>query len=492
MAKIESVLLQNEHQNSAGIKSQELDKQVERIKNGTNYVKLLRPCTVGDGILRLSKNQIDIAIEAYNKHSSSVSIEKFIPASGAATRMFKGIYNWIDTPKKFETEINRFFQAVEKFAAFEEWLLEADRLDVSTFEAGLESQVEWLKLLVNQEALGFAHRPKGLIPFHQYHENTRTPVLEHLVEATRYALNGEKCNLHFTVSEEHLEGFEAELEQIERYGELKGFDFGVNFSFQSATTDTVATDTAFNILYENGKPLMRPGGHGALIHNLNALKSDLIFIKNIDNVCHQSRIETTVKYKKVLAGILFQLREDLKTIDKHLKRGLLDEIEIQQLRDKWDIRIPKSYRELKAFLKRPIRVCGMVQNEGEPGGGPFWVMDANLGESVQIVEQSQINTADSAQNQTLKHSTHFNPVDLACYLKDLDDNPIDLTKYVDEQLYFVASKSHKGREIKALEWPGLWNGAMANWITIFVEVPISTFNPVKEFRDLLRTSHLPE
>lgn len=487
---MESDLSQEKHQNTIVKGSESLESQIEKIKNGTNYVKLLRPCTVGDGIFRLTKDQIDLAIKEYNKHASSTSIEKFVPASGAATRMFKSIYNWIETPEKFETEINRFFQAIEKFAAFEEWLLEADRLDVPTFEAGLESQVEWLKLLVNQEALGFAHRPKGLIPFHQYHENTRTPVLEHLVEATRYALNGEKCKLHFTVSEEHLEGFEAELEYLETHGELKGFDFDVNFSFQSASTDTVATDSDFNVLIENGTPLMRPGGHGALIHNLNALNSELVFIKNIDNVCHQSKIETTVKYKKMLAGVLFQLREDLKIIDKHLKKGLLDEIEIQELREKWDVRIPKSYRELKEFLKRPIRVCGMVQNEGEPGGGPFWVMDSHLGESVQIVEQSQVNITDSAQNQTLKHSTHFNPVDLVCYLRDLDGNEIDLHKYVDDQLYFVASKSHKGKEIKALEWPGLWNGAMANWITVFVEVPIATFNPVKEFKDLLRPAHL--
>lgn len=475
-----------------GLTEADIQNQVALITAGTQYVKLLRPCSVGDGIFRLHRNEVKAAVALFENAASSLSIEKFVPASGAATRMFKSVFQWIENPKKHEEEINKFFKKAEVLASFEDWVLCADRCDVETFEGGLASKVSWLKLLVSDEGLGFAQKPKGVLPFHQYGSLYRTPIAEHLVEATRYASQDGNCKLHFTISEQFQDLFEAAVEAALNLTELQGYNFDISFSYQQANTDTIAVNKDNDPFLLNDEFVFRPGGHGALIHNLNALKSDLVFIKNIDNVCHQTHIETTVTYKKAIAGKLLELREDLLVLRGHLKKGLLDEREIQILREKWQIRIPKGYRALQAFLARPIRACGMVVNEGEPGGGPFWVQDEVLGESVQIIEQSQVDLKDSAQSIALKKASHFNPVDLVCMLKDLDGNSIDLTQYINQEQYFIASKSVNGKEIKALEWPGLWNGAMANWITIFVEVPISTFNPVKEFKDLFRAPHNPK
>ena len=468
----------------------EIVRQVSLIKRGTKYVKLLRPCSKGDGVIVFKSNQISLLLDRYEKESQYLEIEKFVPASGAATRMFKEIYNWVESPKKYELEIIRFFKDAEDLACFEDWVSAADKQDVETFEGGLNSRISWLKLLLSEAGLGYAVRPKGVIPFHQYDKlKTRTPIAEHLIEAIKYAHKNKVCRLHFTISSEFRALFEQEIEKALKLKELNGFQFEIEFSVQGKETNTVALSGKNELIYNGEKLLLRPGGHGSLIHNLNQLKSDLVFIKNIDNVCHEDRLATTVKYKKALAGLLFQFRDDLKIIKQQLDKGLIDERSIQQIRDKWDVRIPKTYRSLQAFLKRPIRVCGMVKNEGEPGGGPFWIQDEQLGESVQIIEQSQVNKKDSSQSITLKNATHFNPVDLVCFVKDLEGNSIDLTEYIDQEQCFIAFKSQNGKNIKALEWPGLWNGAMANWITIFAEVPLSTFNPVKEFKDLLRPFH---
>jgi hypothetical protein len=486
MDKVSDVLAQK------GLTEADIEKQLSLIKAGTKHVKLLRPCSVGDGVFRLTRNEVKEAVANFETSLNSLSVEKFIPASGAATRMFKSVFQWIEKPLKHEEEINKFFTKAEVLASFEEWVLCADRCDIETFEGGLDSKVSWLKLLVSDQGLDFAQKPKGVLPFHQYGSNYRTPVAEHMVESTRYASNHGKCKLHFTISKQFQDLFGAAVQDALQLTELQGYDFDVSFSYQQENTDTVATNMDNTPVLVNDQMVFRPGGHGALIHNLNNIKSDLVFIKNIDNVCHQNQIETTITYKKAIAGKLLQLRSDLQILRGHLKKGLLDEREIQLLRDKWQIRIPKGYRALQAFLARPIRACGMVANEGEPGGGPFWIQDEVLGESVQIVEQSQVDLKDSAQSIALKKASHFNPVDLVCLLKDLEGNSIDLTGYINADQYFIAKKTINGKDIKALEWPGLWNGSMANWITIFVEVPISTFNPVKEFKDLFRAPHNPK
>ena len=464
--------------------------QLSLIKKGTNYAKLLRACVVDDGILKLGKAKRLEAVDFYEKQMEQVDIEKFVPASGAATRMFKKVYNWIESPQEHKEEIDSFFAQVEQLACFEDWFQSADLHDIETFEGGLNSKVSWLKLLIDDKALGYGNLPKGLIPFHQYDETARTPVYEHLKEAVSYAKGKDGCKVHFTVSPAHLEGFKQRVPALLNESEFSNENIAVSYSSQMEQTDTVAADQHFNVIEVDGKELRRPGGHGALIHNLNNLTSELVFIKNIDNVCTERLRSTTIEYKKVIAGVLFMLRSDLELLFKHMKKGLIDEQEIQELREKWKIRIPKDYKGLQQFLKRPIRVCGMVKNQGEPGGGPFWCIDPILGESTQIVEQAQINMNDYRQKAIARHASHFNPVDLVCFLKDFEGNQIDLLQYVDHDSYFIADKSFEGDAIRALEWPGLWNGAMAHWITLFVEVPIETFNPVKEFKDLLRSTHL--
>lgn len=470
------------------ISASDIAYQLKCFEKGTNYVQLLRPATVGDGIFRLSEKERKLAITTFDEKAGSLELVKFVPASGAATRMFKRIYQWIGSPGEHRDQIEAFFERAEELAFFESWLQAADRADVETFASGLESKVRWLQLLVADQGVNYADKPKGLIPFHLY-DNPVTPLEEHLHESVHYALGREGAKVHFTVSPEHEEAFNVMAAQA-RIAAAPGVPLHVSYSHQKKHTDTIAV-TADNIpVEEGGRPVFRPGGHGALIHNLNELEADLVFIKNIDNVCHRRLLHETVEHKKVLAGTLLHLRQDLMALHEQVSKGLVDQVSIQVLRDKWRIRIPKDYKKLRQYLQRPIRVCGMVKNEGEPGGGPFWCLDKHTGESLQIVEQSQVDLSKSRQSMIAGSATHFNPVDIVCSLRDLEGQKIDLLKYVDEDLYFIAGKSIAGRDIKALEWPGLWNGGMAHWITVFVEVPVTTFNPVKEISDLLRPAHL--
>lgn len=464
------------------------ETQIRKFEVGTKYVRLLRPATVGGGIIRLTPKERAAAVKRYDEARGFVPM-KFVPASGAATRMFKGVLKWIDNPKTHQKEIDVFFDRAEEFIFFEQWLEVANNADVETYQAGLSSKVKWLQLLVSEEGLAYASKPKGLLPFHAYPE-VATPITEHLKEAMEYAMSDNKARLHFTVSPEHRASFEKEVANLLTQSPFNEIEWEIGFSHQDPETDTVAVDEKNALVEIKGEVIKRPGGHGALIHNLNGLDADLIFIKNIDNVAHGRMLKETSEHKKAIAGILLELRTDLQHLDGELAKGLIDEVHIRELRDKWKIRIPKDFQKLKAYLKRPIRVCGMVKNQGEPGGGPFYTTDRFTGESLQVVEQAQIDNKDSRQRHILSNSTHFNPVDLVCYVKDLKGNSIDLTQYVDDDLYFIANKSHQGRDIKALEWPGLWNGGMAHWVTIFVEVPIETFNPVKEVGDLLRPAHL--
>ncbi len=464
--------------------------QQSLIQQGGSYIKLLRPATIGGGIYRFDEQRRDALIRRFNDAANRLDMIKFVPASGAATRMFKRIYMWIADAETHKEDIEAFFTKVEAFAFFEEWVTAADQADLETFEAGLQSKVSWLKLLVDPSYLGLAQRPKGLIPFHQYGEIVHTPVVEHLKEGMAYAAQHKLARITFTVSPEHEEGFKEEVQHWIQQEPFKQVKWDIAFTHQDPSTDTIALDEAGKVVEaEDGKPLRRPGGHGALIHNLNDLDADMVFIKNIDNVAHDRLLATTAAHKKVIAGLLLEFRADLKSLHADLHKGLVDEQLINDLRDKWGLRIPRDYKKLKAYINRPIRVCGMVKNEGEPGGGPFWTIDQHTGESLQIVEKAQIDPADSRQQRIAEGATHFNPVDLVCYLKNMDEDPIDLLDYVNGEQYFTVEKTQEGRVIKGLEWPGLWNGTMAHWITLFVEVPMETFNPVKELQDLFRENH---
>ncbi len=472
-----------------GITETQLEHQLNCFQNGTDYVKLLRPASLGDGILKLDRDAREDAIQRFEEERSTLKIEKFVPSSGAASRMFKEVYKWLENPSEYRAEIKAFFNDIEKFAVYEEWAGLAHDGKMPDHYANLDAKVQWLQLLVSEKGLDLAALPKALIPFHKKGDDVRLALEEHIAEGMQYAVNDGVLSMHFTISPHHEAGFKEAMSALEeKYADKVKLD--VSYSQQLQETDTISVDQEGEPLKDDqDKLIFRPGGHGALIHNLNAREADMIFIKNIDNVCHPDHLRLTVDYKMALAGKLLELRADFTGLWRQVQKGLVDERSINEVRDKWKLRIPRDYRKLRSFINRPMRVCGMVRNQGEPGGGPFFCIDKNYGESLQIIEKSQINPEVMRQQAILESSTHFNPVDLVVSLQTIEGEKLDLKEFIDDSRYFLSEKTILGKEVRVLEWPGLWNGAMANWITVFVEVPIETFNPVKEFRDLLRPLH---
>ena len=463
-----------------GMSVEEVKQQIENFRRGFPSLPVVRAASGGDGVKQLDDNAVKSAEAYYAERVSSLRTLKFVPASGAATRMFKELFEYVNDDKR-TPGIDKLIVNLEKFAFFAE---------LAKF---LKPQIEDKDVVRNIiiDGLAYGSKPKGLVTFHAYKEGARKPVEEHLVEAALYASNGERAAIHFTVSPEHQAGFEALLAERQRHYEEKfGVKYDVSFSIQSPATDTIAVNpdnTPFRT--EDGKLLFRPAGHGALITNLDKLNADIIFVKNIDNVTTDNRKADTITYKRVLAGELLRLQEQLFELLRAYERGEERDAEaVAFLRDELCCKLPENAsRELIiATLDRPIRVCGMVKNEGEPGGGPFWVRDDEGREQLQIAESSQIAKEDI---HLMREATHFNPVDLVCGVMRYDGTKYDLTKYTDPKTGFISSKSAGGRELRAQELPGLWNGAMANWNTIFVEVPISTFSPVKVVQDLLRPEH---
>ncbi|MBE6202608.1 MAG: DUF4301 family protein [Rikenellaceae bacterium] len=463
-----------------GMSVEEVKQQIENFRRGFPSLPVVRAASGGDGVKQLDDNAVKSAEAYYAERVSSLRTLKFVPASGAATRMFKELFEYVNDDKR-TPGIDKLIVNLEKFAFFAE---------LAKF---LKPQIEDKDVVRNIiiDGLAYGSKPKGLVTFHAYKEGARKPVEEHLVEAALYASNGERAAIHFTVSPEHQAGFEALLAERQRHYEEKfGVKYDVSFSIQSPATDTIAVNpdnTPFRT--EDGKLLFRPAGHGALITNLDKLNADIIFVKNIDNVTTDERKADTITFKRVLAGELLRLQERLFELLRAYERGEDRDAEaVAFLRDELCCKLPENAsRELIiATLDRPIRVCGMVKNEGEPGGGPFWVRDDEGREQLQIAESSQIAKEDI---HLMKEATHFNPVDLVCGVMRYDGTKYDLTKYTDPKTGFISSKSAGGRELRAQELPGLWNGAMANWNTIFVEVPISTFSPVKVVQDLLRPEH---
>ena len=463
-----------------GISVAEVERQIENFRKGFPSLPVVRAASGGDGILQLSDDEIKAAEELYNSRTTKLRTIKFVPASGAATRMFKELFEYINDNKR-TPGIDKLITNLEKFAFFAE------------LAKYLKPQIDDKDVVRNivVDGLAYGSKPKGLVTFHAYKEGARKPVEEHLVEAALYASNGERAAIHFTVSLEHKAGFLALLEERQSHYEKKfGIKYDVSFSEQSPATDTIAVNpdnTPFRT--EDGKLLFRPAGHGALIANLDKLDADIIFVKNIDNVTTDERKGDTITYKRVLAGELLRLQERSFELLRALERGE-DRFEEAKtfLQSELCCKLPENASKelIIKTLDRPIRVCGMVKNEGEPGGGPFWVGDEYGREQLQIAESSQIAKEDM---HLMKEATHFNPVDLVCGVKRYDGTKYDLTKYTDPKTGFISSKSAGGRELRAQELPGLWNGAMANWNTIFVEVPISTFSPVKVVQDLLRPEH---
>ncbi len=495
-------------------------EEVALFRNPPPFTRVLRPCRPGDGILSISVAMHGTLLEHFDAAARRGRIAKFVPASGAATRMFKDLLAFLAAPEGAELSgaVKTFFDNLHGFA-FQEDLaasLGADGIDLEEAVRNGEHRLV-LSYLLEKPGLGYADCPKGLLPFHRYPEGPRTPFEEHLVEAAAIARDEDGlCLLHFTVSPEHQDGFERLLDRVRPVLEER-FDcrFEVSFSTQRHSTDTLAVDPQNRpFRQEDGSLLFRPGGHGSLIDNLRDLGRegwDIVLLKNIDNVVPNGRKPVVHLWKRLLGGCLLSVRERafthldrLEALDG-MAKGKADREAETVLREAGDFvetelcrPLPSGFaetgpRERKRFLMevldRPIRVCGVVRNQGEPGGGPFWVESPSGGISPQIVETSQIDPKDPEQQAVLKSSTHFNPVDVACGLRDRHGRPYDLHRFVDPATVFISEKSHEGRPLKALERPGLWNGAMAGWHTVFVEVPDATFAPVKTVLDLLRPEH---
>jgi len=491
--------------------------QIESFKKGFPHARLNRPCTVGDGIHVLSGADLKRLAEIHEEAALAGRAMKFVPASGAASRMFKAflaVNNLHEriTDKEISGEkdsdhraVQEFVRGLKRFAFLEDLrsTMARDGLDMEeVLEKGEYKPI--LEYVLTPKGLNLANAPKGLIKFHSYPGHSRSPCEEHLVEGVAYTKDSKGgVRIHFTVSPEHETSFRIQLQSTTALYEKSGLTFNVEFSNQKASTDTLAVDMDNKPFRDrDGALVFRPGGHGALLENLCELSGDIIFIKNIDNVAPDRLKEETIAYKKALSGLLIELQKKIFTCIKILmsskgnQRLLRETVGFMKNRllimipDRFDRLSPhEQVRLLVSRLNRPLRVCGMVKNEGEPGGGPFWVEHPDGTCSLQIVESSQVDMGSPRQKKILGSSTHFNPVDLVCGVGDHQGKPFDLRRFVDPETGFVSIKSKDGKELKALEHPGLWNGAMANWTTVFVEVPLSTFSPVKTLNDLLRKEH---
>lgn len=463
-----------------GLTPEAVELQIENFKRGFPYLKVVKAASPEDGIVVASPERVAAAVERYDKALSGRRVVKFVPASGAATRMFKELFAFVNEDKR-GAGIDKLLDNIEKFAFWPE--LKA------VLPAGADDKA--VVSAIVKQGLNYGSQPKGLVTFHSYPEGNRKAVEEHLAEGAMYAAADGAVRIHFTVSAEHMEGFKALLaEKVPLYEKRYGVKYEISFSVQKPSTDTVAVNPD-NTLFrtDEGKLLFRPAGHGALIENLNEIDADIIFIKNIDNVTTDALKGDTVTYKKALAGMLVDLQERAFDYLRGLEAGTADLAEVAAFVEKeLCTKLPAGYDKalLVSILDRPIRLCGMVRNEGEPGGGPFWVANPDGTQSLQIAESSQISPDDMP---LMKSATHFNPVDLVCGVKNARGGKFDLRRYTDPETGFISSKSSGGRELRAQELPGLWNGAMAKWNTIFVDVPISTFSPVKVVQDLLRPQH---
>lgn len=492
-----------------GISEAEVEAQLARFTTGFPYLRILDSAKVGAGIFRLSDNDAKAALERwhqYLEHGGEVC--KFVPASGAASRMFKALFEYVDggtDELKEGSPVAALIADIDKLP----FLPELKETVVKLYGKDLDTLLkegrnrDIIAAIVLPAGMNYGGLPKGLLKFHCYPEGSRTPLEEHLTEGAQTAANSKGVvNLHFTVSANHRKLFEEKLAEVIPATEQRtGVKFNVSMSEQLPSTDTIAVNPDNTPFLEDGKLLFRPGGHGALIRNLNDIESAVVFIKNIDNVVPDSKRGDTVRYKEILGGLLLevhdQIEEDLLALEQKLYTPADLKRMAAYLRDVLNVHDPRLddmaddaiVDYLRGKLNRPLRVCGMVRNEGEPGGGPFIAYNPDGSASPQILESNQVDLANPDYKRMMSEATHFNPVDLVCYIKDIHGKKFNLPDYVDPATGFISSKSSHGKELRAMELPGLWNGAMSDWNTVFVEVPISTFNPVKTVNDLLRPAH---
>jgi len=497
-----------------GISEEQALNQLKQHKTGFPYADIQRPATPGDGIIVINQEEVSKYNNIYSTAiNNGLDICKFVPASGAASRMFKDLYSFLEaTDDELMVMVTKppfddFFKRLKDFAFYNDV---KNLLPDNFVLSSADSYRLIIKLILTEDGLNYGKKPKGVLKFHRYNDFERTPMEEHLLEAAMYGKSSKNMShIHFTVSKEHEVLFNEVLDSAKDKMEKKyGTTYEVSFSNQKPSTDTIAaTPDNEPFRLDNGEILFRPGGHGALIQNLNDLNHDIIFVKNIDNVVPEHLIDDTVLYKKLLTGILIEYREQVfKILNKldnfsTLESGISDGLEfisnvlkreVTHLNILKDNNRQERANRIREILNRPIRVAGMVKNEGEPGGGPFWVKSATGTISLQVVESSQIDLKNPEKRSIVNQSTHFNPVDLICSIKDYQGNKFNLLDFVDPVTGFISEKSMNGKTLKALELPGLWNGAMAHWLTFFVEVPVTTFNPVKTIFDLLRPQHQPE
>lgn len=489
-----------------GISEEKLNEQLNCFKTGFPYLKLYAAASVEEGILKLTEEEQQAFAEAWDEAAKSLHIVKFVPASGAASRMFKDLFSFSEANYDVPTTDfeKTFFNNLEHYAFFCALDAQCKKLHNKGCKELLK-EGEYKKIvnaLLQKEGLNYGQLPKGLLLFHRYEDSVRTPAEEHLVEGALYAKEDDgTVNVHFTVSPEHRSLFEAHIkENVPALEEKFGVKYNISFSEQKSSTDTVAaTPDNEPFRQDDGSLLFRPAGHGALIENLNDIAADILFIKNIDNVVPDRLKPETVHNKKLLAGVLVSLQKKTFKYLQLLESGQYSPIDLQEIKLFLEKELccktllPLEGKALADYLyqklNRPMRVCGMVPNVGEPGGGPFLVYNQDGSISLQILESSQINMDDEKSKAMFVKGTHFNPVDLVCAVKNYKGEKFNLPDFVDKNTGFISLKSKNGRELKALELPGLWNGAMSDWNTVFVEVPLITFNPVKTVNDLIREQH---
>lgn len=493
---------------SEGLSVERVKQQIALFVRGVSHIELNRPCTVHDGVEIIPLEDEEKLVALYDHAAASGRCLKFVPASGAASRMFKEWFRALDQPWKDSEALGiAFVEQIRRYPFYDDLrqviFSSGENLDVLLED---KKYGDILTYILTSRGLQYGLLPKALLKFHKYPEGSRTSLEEHLVEAALYVTDARRISrLHITVSPEHRRPLETFLDRVRpEYEKLFSVTYEIGVSCQETATNTIAVDMENRpFRSDDGRLCFRPGGHGALLKNLNDIDGDIIFLKNIDNVAPDRVKPVTVRYKKALAGLLLKLQE--RTFH-YLKRLAEAEIVVEEMaaidefcRDKLHIAFPMDYQQWplekkkeiwREKLDRPIRVCGVVRNEGEPGGGPFWVEEADSAQSLQIVEEVQVDPRSSNQRVIWRGATHFNPVDLVCGVRDFKGRKFDLERFVDHGAVSMSTKSEKGRDIKALELPGLWNGSMAKWNTVFVEVPIETFNPVKTVEDLLRSQHL--
>ncbi len=478
--------------NSPGISETQLKAYKEILIEGYPFIKLAANCRLGYEIHQPTAEERQYYRNRYQQRNQC-KVLKFVPASGAASRMFKDLFASLDSGN-VNASTEKFFAELKRFA-FYPALMEVLSIPKEMPLQDSLSRMDVLRAFLLEEGLSYGNLPKGLILFHRYADGqARTAFEEHFHEAQQYAASSREAHIHFTIPDTTSEEVEQHLKtvksRLERSLELS---FHIETSLQKPATDTPAiyADDHSWVMQEDGSFLLRPAGHGALLENLNGLDADVVFIKNIDNVVPDRLKETTVEYKEVLAGMLLEVQEGMFGFLRQLDAGQVDEAACAAFFRKWFQKDVSNLKieALRKLLDRPVRVCGMVKNEGEPGGGPFIVDDGDGQRSLQIVEKAQVDTADNQQLSLLNSASHFNPVDLVVSLKNFKGEKYNLLDFRKADTGMVVSKTHLGRDIKALELPGLWNGSMHHWNTVFVEVPIETFNPVKTVFDLLRPVH---